>query len=405
MWEDEIDIHKVCEIRTASRIYFGCGAISMMNDIAGEMAGRGMKTVLCVTGHGAYKATGAWDVVTEAFKQFGLEIAHYDGATPNPTTDQVDEATALGRAKGADAVLAIGGGSPIDTAKSAAILLENPEYDAKALYRGEFTPNKALPLVVINLTHGTGSETNRFAVATDVASQHKPAIAFDCIYPWISVDDPALMTSLSHHQTLSTAVDAVNHVIEAATTVATSPFAILTAQETSRLVARFLPAALENPDDLTARYWLLYASMIAGTSFDNGLLHFTHALEHPLSAVKPELSHGIGLAVLLPAVIKTIYPACPKVLASVLAPLVDGLSGSAGEADSAARGVQDWLRSLGMNSTLRDQGFDHDQVEHLTRLAFDTPSLGMLLNCAPVKATEDVVSSIYETAIDGIANP
>ncbi|WP_147822235.1 iron-containing alcohol dehydrogenase [Salidesulfovibrio onnuriiensis] len=398
MWERNTDIHRICEIRVASRIYFGCGAIAKMRDIAGEMKQRGMNTVLCITGRNAYRATGAWDVVTAALGEQGLDIAHYDGATPNPTVDQVNEAAALGREAGAQVVLAIGGGSPIDTGKSAAILLANPGRSAQQLYRGEFAPTEALPLVAINLTHGTGTEANRFAVATDLETQHKPAIAYDCIYPWISIDDPALMTSLSRHQTLATSVDAVNHVIEAATTIAASPFSILTARETIRLVAEHLPAALEDPEDLQARYWLLYASMLAGTSFDNGLLHFTHALEHPLSAVRPELSHGIGLGVLLPSIIKVIYPDCAEVLADILAPIAGDLSGTPDEADAAALGVQSWLESIGLTERLGDIGFSQDQVPQLTRLAFDTPSLGTLLGCAPVPATESVVGEIYSSS-------
>ncbi len=398
MWESNTDIHRVCEIRVGSRIYFGCGAVNKMHDVAEEMKQRGIGTVLCITGRNAYRATGAWDVVSAAFDEKGLKVAHYDGATPNPTMDQVNDAAAMGRESGAQAILAIGGGSPIDTGKSAAILLANPGKTAQQLYRGDFIPTEALPLVAINLTHGTGTEANRFAVATDLETQHKPAIAYDCIYPWISIDDPALMTSLSKHQTLATSVDAVNHVIEAATTTAASPFSILTARETIRLVAEHLPAALKDPNDLKARYWLLYAAMLAGTSFDNGLLHFTHALEHPLSAVRPDLSHGIGLGVLLPSIIKVIYPDCAEVLADILPPIAGDLSGKPEEAERAALGVHSWLESIGLTEHLGDVGFTQDQVPLLTRLAFDTPSLGALLSCAPVKATESVVSDIYSSS-------
>ena len=398
MWEQNADINKVSEIRIAARVYLGCGAINKMHDVALEMKQRDITSLLCITGKGAYRKTGAWEVVTEALKEQGITIAHYDGATPNPTMDQVDEAAALGRKSKVQAVLAIGGGSPIDTAKSAAILLSNPEFNARQLYRGEFVPSKALPIVVINLTHGTGSEANRFAVATDLETEHKPAIAYDCIYPWISIDDPALMTSLSHHQTLSTSVDAVNHVVEAATTIMASPFSILTAKETTRLVVKHLPTALENPNDLTARYWLLYASMIAGSSFDNGMLHLTHALEHPLSAVKPDLSHGIGLGVLLPSIVYAIYPSCAEVLADVLKPLAPDLTGKADEARAAGASVQNWLNSLGLTEHLGDIGFTKEQIPHLTRLAFDTPSLGSLLACAPIEVTEEVVTTIFQNS-------
>ena len=234
----------------------------------------------------------------------------------------------------------IGGGSPTDAGKSAAILLENPQYDAAQLYEYKFTPEKAVPIIAINLTHGTGTEVDRVAVATILEKEYKPAIVADCIYPTWAIDDPALMTGLSEKQTRFVSIDAVNHSVEAVTSTIASPLSITFAREAIALVAQFLPLALKDPGDLTARYYLLYASMLAGASFDNGMLHYTHALEHPLSAVKPDLTHGLGLSMLLPAVIKHIYPARPVVLADVLAPLVPGLKGDPAEAEHAAKGVE-----------------------------------------------------------------
>jgi Alcohol dehydrogenase, class IV len=175
------------------------------------------------------------------------------------------------------------------------------------------------------MTHGTGTGVDRFVVATIPSLNYKPAIAYDCIHPTYSIDDPALMTRLSPNQTRYVSIDAVNHVIEGTTSTVANPLSISFGVETVRLVAEYLPKAIENPDDLNARYALFYASMIAGSSFDNGPLHFTHALEHSLSAVKPGLTHGLGLSMLLPAVIKECYPACAKAMADLLAPIVPGL--------------------------------------------------------------------------------
>ena len=117
--------------------------------------------------------------------------------------------------------------------------------------------------------------------------------------------------------------------------------------------------------------------MMGGVSFDNGLLHYTHALEHPLSAVKPELAHGLGLAILLPAVIKTIYKDRPHVLAEILAPIAPGLKPEASDADKAAKLVQDWLFSVDVKEKLEDEGFTDADVEKLTDLVYTTPSLGV----------------------------
>ncbi|MCC8180233.1 MAG: iron-containing alcohol dehydrogenase, partial [Planctomycetes bacterium] len=323
----------------------------------------------------------------------------YDKVTPNPTADQVDEAVAGGAKQNAVAVIAIGGGSPIDAGKVAATLLANPGHNAREICNLAFTPEKAEPIVAINLTHGTGTEVNRFAVVTVPENEHKPALAFECIYPTWSIDDPALMTKLPEHQTVYVSVDAVNHVVEACTTLIANPYTIDMAKEVVRLVAKYLPKAKKDPNDLRARYFLLYASMLAGIAFDNGLLHLTHALEHPLSGVRPELSHGSGLGIILPGIVKEIYPAKSKVLADVLAPIVPGLKGEAGEADAAGKGVRAWMTAMGVPENLRAEGFAPEDVKKLVHLAFNTPSLGGLLGLSPVKATEEVVTRIYSVAM------
>ncbi len=399
MWENKIDINQVVEIRAKTTTFFGVGAINKMKDVAGNLSSRGVKKVIAMTGKSSHIKTGAWDVTKKALEANGIEYLLYSKVTPNPTVDQVDEATAEAKSFGAQAVIAIGGGSPIDAAKSVAILISYPEKNATELYELKFAPDTAVPLVAINLTHGTGTEVDRFAVVSIPAKEYKPAIAYDCIYPIYAIDDPALMTKLPADQTLYVSVDAINHVVEASTSIVTNPLAILLAKETIRLVVKYLPVAVKEPENLTARYYLLYASLIAGTSFDNGLLHFTHALEHPLSAVKPELAHGLGLSMLLPAVVKEIYPASGEVLAEIFEPILPGLKGTADEADKAFAGIRKWLNGIGVTSSLKDEGFDESVVEKLVNLAFETPSLDGLLAIAPVKATREAVRNIYTNSL------
>ncbi len=399
MWEKDVDIRQIQEIRVKTNVFFGVGAITKIEDIAKDLKSKGIDKVIVVSGRGAYKVTGAWDYVEKALNNNGIGYINYAKVTPNPTTAAIDEAVTEAKAFGAKAVIAIGGGSPIDTGKSVAILLEYPEKTAAQLYEFEFTPEKAAPIVAINLTHGTGTEVNRFAVATNLEKNFKPAIAYDCIYPSYSIDDPQLMTKLSLNQTLYTSIDAVNHVVEGATSTVASPYSITLAKETIRLVAKYLPKAaadLENPE---YRYYLLYASLLGGVGFDNGLLHYTHALEHPLSAVKPELSHGLGLAMLLPAVIKTIYPAKAATLADILEPIAPGLKGTPDEAEKVAELVEKWLADVGVPQKLTDDGFCEADVDKLVNLCFTTPSLDGLLGIAPVKATKEVVKQIYEDSM------
>ena len=214
MWEKDMNINEVKEIRTRTCVYFGCGAINKIEDIAKDFKSKGLDKVIVMSGRNAYKSTGAWAVVEKALKENGIGYVNYDKVTPNPTTDAIDEATKLARDFGAKAVITIGGGSPTDAGKSVAILLEYPDKTGSDIYEFKFDVEKAAPIVAINLTHGTGSETNRFAVATILEKNYKPAIAYDCIYPTYAIDDPQLMKGLSPKQTRYVSIDAVNHVID-----------------------------------------------------------------------------------------------------------------------------------------------------------------------------------------------
>jgi alcohol dehydrogenase class IV len=398
-WEQSIDINKVIEIRGRNNVYLGVGAIHKVNDIALDMKKRSIKKIIIISGKSAYIKTGAWGVVEPALKNNGIEYVLFNKVTPNPTDTQCDEAAKMALEFGAQAVIGIGGGSPIDTAKSVAILMAYPGKTAEQLYQFDFVPEKAVPILAINTTHGTGTEIDRFAVVTVTKNEFKPAIAYDCIYPTWAIDDPALMTLLPADQSRFVSIDAVNHVVEAATTKVNSPFTILLAKETIRLVHKYLPIVLDDPNNLEARYFLLYASMIAGMAFDNGLLHFTHALEHPLSAVKPDLAHGLGLAMILPAVVKTIYPAQSSVLSELFADVVPGLNGTPDEGETLAKGIEKWLFEVGITQKLSDEGFNAEKVERLVELAFTTPSLDGLLGLAPVTADRDAVRKIYTESL------
>jgi alcohol dehydrogenase class IV len=395
MFERKINIYEVFEVKGRGICYFGVGALKKMKDIAKELASQDIKRVLVVTGKSAYRTCGAWDVVVKCFNETGIEYIHYDGITPNPTVQEIDQAVKLGLEFGAQAVLGIGGGSPIDSAKAVAVLLEHPGVSAEKLFTGEFMPERAKPILAINTTHGTGTEVDRYAVASIVEKGYKPGIGFNFTYPLYSIDDPTLTTSLSYEQTLYTTVDALNHVIEASTSQLRNPYTVLLAKETVRIIAHYLPQALIKPDDLNARYWLLYASMLAGIAIDTSMTHLTHVLEHPLSALKPELAHGHGLGILLPSVLLEIYPAMPEILAEVLSPIVPDLLGIPGENEEVAFAVEGWLRNLGLRERLSEVGFYEEDVEKLTELAMSTPLLSQGLLNAPVKVNEGLIRNIY----------
>lgn len=406
MFEEKIDINQILEIRCRTTLYFGCGAIKKIFDITSTLKNnRNINKILIVTGQSSYKTSGAWEYIKTALEENCISYLIYDKVQPNPTTDMIDEAVKEGKKFGAEAIIGIGGGSPIDTAKSAAILLKHTDKTASELYQGQFIPSNAVPVIAINLTHGTGTEVNRFAVATISEKNFKPVIAYDCIYPLYAIDDPALMTSLSADQSRFVSIDAINHVTEAATSTAASPYTIILGKETIRLVAKYLPAVLKDPYDKTARYHLLYASALAGIAFDNGLLHFTHALEHPISAIKPEVAHGLGLTVLLPAVVRAVYPYKPEVLAELYEPIIPNLKGMVYETDLVAKKLEEWLFSIGITKKLSNLGISNEDIDNLIKLAFDTPVLSMLISMAPVPENLRVktVREIYEKSLAPIS--
>ena len=164
------------------------------------------------------------------------------------------------------------------------------------------------------------------------------------------------------------------------------------------MVAKYLPKALANADDLEARYYLAYAALMGGVCFDNGLLHYTHALEHPLSAVKHELSHGLGLAILLPAVVENMWEVKKETLAHILKPIAPEITPETSAAEANAL-VYDWLKSVGVPNKWKDEGFSESDIDRLVDLAFTTPSLGGLLSIAPTNATKEAVKEIYTKSL------
>ncbi len=390
---------RIVEIRCGSVAYFGIGAIERFSDILNVYGKRGIRRVALITGKNSYKKSGAWDTVRPVLDALQMESAHYEGVIANPTVDRIDEAVEEVGGINPQLVIGIGGGSALDTSKAASILLKNPGHDARALYSGAFTPHEALPIVSINLTHGTGSEVDRYAVATIPEKMDKSGIGFDCIYPQYTIDDPRLTLTLPHNQLLYTSLDALNHVIEASTTTLASAYTVMLAREAVELIVKWLPVAVKDPSDLDARYWLLYSSVLGGIAIDCSVVHITHPLEHTLSAFKPKLEHGLGLCVLLPSVIKAIYPASSEVLAGVLRPIVPELQGDGREGELAAQRVQEWLYSMGVTQKLPDIGFSEEDIPDLVRNVHDAQRGGGSLSLSPVPVTDELIGNIYRESL------
>lgn len=231
-------------------------------------------------------------------------------------------------------------------------------------------------------------------------TKEKLGAAVEGYYPMFSIVDPNLAKKLPLSQTLYTSIDAVNHATESATTKINSPYSILLAKDTIRMVAKYLPIAIKDPMNEEARYYLHYAAAIAGIGIDNSSTHLTHSLEHPLSAIKQDLAHGLGLAILLPAVLIEIYPSSWEILVDIYESILPknaqwGVDLEK-EALEFAKIVQDWLFELGMKEKLKDIGFAKKDIETLVPMAEKMCEGGV----APIKETKEVIQRIYENSFE-----
>jgi len=374
-------------------LFFGIDAIHSFEKIAKYIVTQDLSPLLIITGKSSYKKCGAWNVVKEILESYEIEYAHYDGVSSNPTIEMVQTAFEFGRGIGAKSVLGIGGGSVIDVSKATAVLIANKDISARELYlkRPQVTP--AVPIFAINTTHGTGTEVDRFAVATIPEERAKISIAYDSIYPTFSIDDPSLTTKLPRDQTIYVTIDALSHALESMTSKYSNPFTVNLATQASHRIFENLPKALDYPEDVEVRYWLLYASMIAGITLDNSRAHLAHALEHPISAVKPEVPHGLGLALLLPVVIEKAYETFPDVLSVALRPIANDLRGLPEEGKKARKALEEWISSLGLNKRLSDLGFCEEDVDELVKIALKT--MKYLIGMAPFEVSEDMLKRMY----------
>jgi alcohol dehydrogenase class IV len=402
-WLSKIDFGKVVHLRTKTDLFFGCGAIQKFEDICKELANRNINKLLIIAGKNSYKTCGAWDVIEPIMKKHNIEYTLFNEMQPNPIVDDVEKAVEIGIKFGAKGIVAIGGGSPIDAAKAVSVLINYPNANLYDLYthNGKFPEEKkCLPIIAINTTHGTGTEVNRFSVITFPKTTEKLGTGVESFYPLYSIDDPNLLKKLPLNQTLYTSLDAVNHATESATSKINSPYSILLAKETIRLVAKYLPIVVKDPSNEEARYYLHYASAIAGISIDNAACHLTHSLEHPLSAIKQELAHGLGLTILLPAVLQEIYASSWEILIDIYEPILpkDAKWGQdlKKEAVEFAKIVEDWIFSLNVKEKLKEVGFTKKDLEVLVPLGINMCK-GTV---APIEATEEVIRRIYENSFE-----
>ncbi len=283
-------------INSVKTSYFGKGAVSLL---VPELKKIGVHRALIVTDGFLYKS-GAADYVGKALTEAGVAYAVYHQVQPNPTVDVVNDCITAARLLQIDLLVAVGGGSAIDTAKACSIVTANggrvEDYEGvnKSLKPG-------IPIVAVNTTAGTGSECTSFYIVTDPVRHSKMAMVDPNCMVTIAVNDIELMMSMPPKLTASTGLDALTHAIEALLARGANPMTDRDALWAMETVWRYLPRAVRDGRDEEARTQMAYAEYAAGMAFSNAGLGMVHAMAHALGG-HSNLPHGVCNAVLLPYV-------------------------------------------------------------------------------------------------------
>ena len=274
--------------------YHGKGAIKEIVPVAQS---KGFKHVFVCTDPDLLKF-GVSKKVTDLLDEAGIAYTIYSGIKPNPTIENVQEGVEAFKACSADSIIAIGGGSAMDTAKAIGIIITNPEFaDVRSLEGVAPTKNHAVPTIAVPTTAGTAAEVTINYVITDVEKERKFVCVDEHDIPETAVIDPDMMSSMPKGLTASTGMDALTHAIEGYTTKAAWAMTDMFHIEAIRLIAKHLRGAVQNiPED---REGMALAQYIAGMGFSNVGLGIAHSIAHTLGA-HYDTPHGVACAMMLP---------------------------------------------------------------------------------------------------------
>ncbi len=283
-----------------TKIIFGKKTIKQ---IGREISKNNHKKVLFIAGGGSIKTNGVYQAVAESLEKHGLQWTEVWGVVPNPVLSKVNQARALALKWGADAVLAVGGGSVIDTAKAAAAgVYLSDVWDA---FSGKAFVEKALPVYTVLTLSATGSEMNGNAVITKEDDQKKWPVGSPALYPKVSIIDPRVQYTLPWNQTVNGAVDALSHIMEYYFVGRTQETTLALDEALCRTVIQATDKLQKDAEDYDARADLAWSATLAlnglsGVGLAGGDWS-AHFIEHGISALFPKVAHGAGLAVIFPA--------------------------------------------------------------------------------------------------------
>lgn len=391
LWRDEFTYY------LPTKIFFGVGVANRTGEIANNL---GMKKVLIITDSGINK-TGIVDKIKETFKDFNISSDIYDGVIVNPTIDSVYEALTAVKKSNPDGIVAIGGGSPIDTAKLASVMENNDESVSlsEALMGRKYKNPRRIPLIAIETAAGTAAEVTLFAVATDMKRKFKGGVASSQMCPEVAICDPLLTTSLPPKITAETGVDAFSHALEAFVAKDACPITDALAIKAIELIFENLRTAVYDGENIKAREAMLLANLIAGMAFPYAGTGMVHGLAEPLSGLY-NLSHGVTISIMLPYVEKFNLPASYDKFAKVAQVAGENIYGLSlvESAEKAIKAMAMLAADVGIPHSLKDVGVKPEDFPALAEVALQHGAM----NWNPRKMTKEDILRIYEQAYEGI---
>lgn len=381
----------VTQVRMPRLMLTGCGAFAEAPAEVGRLGRRALVVtdpVMVKVGHVGRLVAG--------LEAAGVAVVIFDGVTGEPTDEMVAAGLAALRSHRADVVVAVGGGSPIDTAKGIAAMATNP--GAIVDYMGfEKFVHKPLPLVAIPTTAGTGSEVTRFTIITDHARDVKMLIASAAVLPDVAVVDPELTVSSPRPVTAATGIDALTHAIEAYVSRKAQPFTDVLALSAMRRLAPNLKPAWANGGDLAARTENMLGATEAGIAFSNASVALVHGMSRPIGAVF-HIAHGVSNAMLLPLVMEWSLPAAVDRYADVAAAMGCDVRGLSREA--AARTGIAFVRRLCRDleiPNMKAAGVDRDVLaRRVEKMAHDALVSGSPGNNPRVPTAAEIVELYWQ---------
>ncbi len=370
--------------------YFGQGAIQ---EIVNEIKNRHFKKALVTSTPDLFEFKVATKV-TDLLDAAGIDYEIYDGIKPNPTIENVTAGVDACKAAGADVIVAVGGGSPIDTSKAIATIITNPEFaDVLSLEGLAPTKNPCLPIIAVTTTSGTAAEVTINYVITDVEKNRK----FVCVdphdIPIVAIVDPDMSASMPTGLCAATGMDALVHAVEGYITKGAWELTDMLHLKAIEIIGRSLRSAVAG--DYAGREAMSLGQYIAGMGFSNVGLGIVHSMAHPLSAVY-DIPHGKACAMLLTAVLKFNAPATGekyREIARVMGvPNVDAMD-EANYRQAAIDVIQKLADDVGIPKSLSEAGVKREDIPFLAESAFNdacTPG-------NPRDASLEEIIGIYES--------